>query len=50
MRPKVNRVLRGGAFGNIHWLARCAARPGNHPHYGDWDGGFRVVVSPIKAG
>jgi formylglycine-generating enzyme required for sulfatase activity len=41
-----NRVLRGGAFGSVSWLVRCAYRDWLNPV--DWfrHCGFRVVVAP----
>jgi len=38
------RVLRGGAFYDDGGDVRCALRYGYDPHYGDRNGGFRVVV------
>ncbi len=38
------RVLRGGAFSNNRYLARCAYRYGNHPNYWYRNYGFRVCV------
>ena len=44
----VLRAVRGGSF-DLHRVgARCACRSGIDPVYRDWDGGFRVVVSPIS--
>ncbi len=40
---KVGRVLRGGAFGDYHYICRAARRNGNFPGYGDSGVGFRVV-------
>jgi toxoflavin biosynthesis protein ToxD len=50
VEKEVSRVLRGGAFNNIHSYARCACRGGIGPDFRDWDMGFRVVVgaSPIS--
>ncbi len=41
------RVLRGGSFNYVSWLARCAFRSRDYP--GDWSVyyGFRVVASPF---
>ncbi|NJN93303.1 MAG: SUMF1/EgtB/PvdO family nonheme iron enzyme [Anaerolineales bacterium] len=41
------RVLRGGSFYDNVNYARCASRDGSSPYGRDWNGGFRVVVSPI---
>jgi formylglycine-generating enzyme required for sulfatase activity len=43
-----SHVVRGGAFVNIEWDARCAYRGGSHPGVRGNDFGFRVVVSPIS--
>jgi formylglycine-generating enzyme required for sulfatase activity len=43
----VLRVLRGGAFNDDARLVRCACRDRSLPDLYDWDGGFRVVVSPF---
>lgn len=40
------RVLRGGAFHDIDWFARCASRSGLDPGLIDGDYGFRVVLLP----
>jgi formylglycine-generating enzyme required for sulfatase activity len=42
------RVVRGGSFGDLRYYARCAYRLGLYPNSRGWDGGFRVVVSPIS--
>ncbi len=44
------RVLRGGAFSDQPWLARCAVRYGLGPGLRDLVVGFRVVVSPFRSG
>ena len=44
---EIRRVLRGGAFDDHQWGARCASRLGVNPVYRVWYGGFRVVVSPL---
>ena len=41
------RVLRGGSFYYYRRFARCAYRGWYLPSSLGWDGGFRVVVSPI---
>jgi formylglycine-generating enzyme required for sulfatase activity len=41
-----HRVLRGGAFNSISWLARCAFRYGINPYSRYRYLGFRVVVPP----
>jgi formylglycine-generating enzyme required for sulfatase activity len=41
------RVLRGGAFFSQSDIARCSYRGGDDPDRWNWNGGFRVVVSPI---
>lgn len=41
------RVLRGGSFNSIGWLARCAIRTSSPPGSLSEDFGFRVVVSPF---
>jgi len=41
----VARVLRGGAFYDVDWYARCAYRYGNYPGYRIRYLGFRVCVS-----
>jgi len=43
---KDTRVLRGGAWGNSGWLARCACRGDGLPAFRDGDVGLRVVVAP----
>ncbi len=40
------RVLRGGAFFNLQWYARCASRLRLDPHYRHPNRGFRILVSP----
>ncbi len=40
------RVVRGGAFGDIHDYLRCAYRFANDPDCGGFTCGFRVVASP----
>jgi formylglycine-generating enzyme required for sulfatase activity len=42
------RVLRGGAFNDFEWDARCAYRSGDGPDDWSYSIGFRVVVSPIS--
>ncbi len=42
----VLRILRGGAFINESRYVRCADRDRDNPNYGDWNIGFRVVLSP----
>jgi iron(II)-dependent oxidoreductase len=42
----VLRVLRGGAFYNDQWYARCACRDGDYPFNWLGDLGFRVCVAP----
>jgi formylglycine-generating enzyme required for sulfatase activity len=42
------RVVRGGAFGHGARRVRCAYRFLGLPHYRDYYGGFRVVVSPFR--
>jgi len=44
--PEVSRVLRGGAFGNVAGLLRCASRDLYGPVFRA-NFGFRVVVSPF---
>ncbi len=44
----IARVLRGGAFHFNRYNARCACRNWNLPYYGNWNFGFRVVVSPPR--
>ncbi len=44
------RVLRGGSFRSYHRYARCAYRFRYNQYNFDQDGGFRVCVSPAKAG
>jgi len=46
----VLRVLRGGAFYFVSWLARCACRHGSYPtsRYGNF--GFRVAFLPAPVG
>ena len=46
MRPRVNRVLRGGSFNNNHRNVRAAVRYGDLPNYRYGYFGFRVVLSP----
>jgi len=48
----VRRVMRGGAFDDVAWDVRCAARYWIGPHERVRDGGFRVVAScaPGKTG
>ena len=41
------RVLRGGAFGNVARLVRCACRFRNSPRSRSGHYGFRVVASPV---
>jgi formylglycine-generating enzyme required for sulfatase activity len=43
----VLRVLRGGAFFNVAWSMRCAARDWSSPLVWYWDFGFRLVASPV---
>lgn len=43
----VLRVLRGGSFSDDGNLARCAIRFHYLPWVGDFNFGFRLVVSPI---
>jgi formylglycine-generating enzyme required for sulfatase activity len=40
------RVLRGGSWSDLQYVARCAYRYGDLPSYGLNDLGFRLV-SPI---
>ena len=42
------RVLRGGAFDHNRWVVRCACRFRVAPNLFGWNGGFRVVVSPVS--
>jgi formylglycine-generating enzyme required for sulfatase activity len=44
------RVLRGGSFGDVRDLVRCAARGRSDPGSRGYDVGFRVVVSPLPLG
>jgi formylglycine-generating enzyme required for sulfatase activity len=44
---EVRRVLRGGAFSNLHRLVRCAFRANDDPDFWNDSIGFRVVVSPF---
>lgn len=41
------RVLRGGAFNSLQWFVRCAFRYRNNPGYGNYNLGFRVLMSPL---
>lgn len=41
-----DRVLRGGAWGNSRWIARCAAREHARPDDFGFTIGFRVALSP----
>ncbi|MEA3351273.1 MAG: SUMF1/EgtB/PvdO family nonheme iron enzyme [Chloroflexota bacterium] len=41
------RVLRGGSFDLAYGLVRCASRDLDYPGGGGFNGGFRVVVSPL---
>lgn len=43
---EAGRVLRGGSFGDLRNLVRCAFRGWNGPEYRHWLNGFRVVMSP----
>jgi formylglycine-generating enzyme required for sulfatase activity len=40
------RVLRGGAFFDLHGYVRCAYRCWDYPSFSNRDIGFRVVVHP----
>jgi serine/threonine-protein kinase len=42
----IYRVVRGGAFYNIAWRARCNYRGSKFPYDRDWGLGFRVVIHP----
>ena len=42
------RVLRGGSWGDVRDVARCACRNLDHPGFRYFNFGFRVVVSPIE--
>ena len=42
-----HRVLRGGSFSDVRWLARCAVRLGVDPDNANLSLGFRVASSPI---
>ena len=42
------RVVRGGSFDSHRDYARCAYRVRDDPDVRHYDGGFRVVVSPIS--
>jgi serine/threonine-protein kinase len=42
------RVVRGGSFDFNHFSARCACRLYYAPDLGDFNFGFRVVVSPVQ--
>jgi len=42
------RVLRGGAFGYVARLVRCAYRYRSRPNYRCWYLGFRLVASPVR--
>lgn len=39
------RVSRGGSYFSYQWLSRCSFRSWDQPNLGDWDQGFRVVLS-----
>ncbi len=41
------RVVRGGAFSSYRRFVRCSLRFRFIPDFGNWDLGFRVVVSPF---
>ncbi len=41
------RVLRGGSFYLYLRFVRCSVRYGDNPDRWNWNGGFRVVVSPF---
>ena len=43
-RTDVPRVLRGGSFGDLQDVVRCAFRNSLHPGFRDNSGGFRVIV------
>ena len=45
---EVRRVLRGGSFDSVRWIARCAFRFSYYPHSDRSNLGFRVVVSPVS--
>jgi hypothetical protein len=42
------RVLRGGAFGDVQYDARCSGRDRSDPGLRYYSVGFRIVVSPIS--
>ena len=42
------RVIRGGAFSEADWFARCAFRLFDFPDDPDWTNGFRVVAVPAR--
>jgi len=44
---KDGMVLRGGSWGPVSWLARCACRDGYDPGFRYHDRGFRVSLSPL---
>ncbi len=44
----VPRVLRGGAFFNLQWSARCSYRLNFDPDSRSYFIGFRVVLSPLR--
>ena len=46
-QDNISRVLRGGAFLNLAWGARCAGRSSAGPGYRPDGSGFRVVASPF---
>jgi formylglycine-generating enzyme required for sulfatase activity len=43
----IQRVLRGGSYGNEYWYGRCALRSSNNPDKRIYILGFRIVVSPM---
>jgi formylglycine-generating enzyme required for sulfatase activity len=45
---RISRVLRGGAFNNLHGLVRCAFRGGGLPNNWDREVGFRVAMLPCR--
>ena len=47
LEGSTHRVLRGGAFGNVAELLRCAFRYGRSPNYRRRLAGFRVVAAPV---
>ncbi|HQF64050.1 MAG TPA: SUMF1/EgtB/PvdO family nonheme iron enzyme [Anaerolineaceae bacterium] len=44
---EIRRVLRGGSWGYVSWLARCASRSWISPGLRSYNWGFRVSLSPL---